>query len=160
MTRLPRGAAALGALAYERVLRGNERGLVLVQHLPVPLQAGARRAAVQTAAVPVELRPTHVVLASRALPHRSLAAHARVGGARRPACAACSSPGRGISRSHCTLSGEGGAVWLDDHSTYGTFVNGDRVTGRVELRAGDRLRVGSPGVECELVRAVDDDGAP
>jgi pSer/pThr/pTyr-binding forkhead associated (FHA) protein len=51
-------------------------------------------------------------------------------------------------------------VWLDDHSTYGTFVNGDRVTGRVELRASDRLRVGSPGVECELVRAVDDDGAP
>ena len=31
--------------------------------------------------------------------------------------------------------------------------------GRVELRAGDRLRVGSPGVECELVRQVDDDGA-
>ena len=30
---------------------------------------------------------------------------------------------------------------------------------RIELRVGDRLRVGSPGVECELVQAVEDDGA-
>jgi hypothetical protein len=159
VTRLPRGAAALGALAYERVLRGNERGLMLVQHLPVPLRAGAHRAAARTAAVPLELRPTHVVLASRA--HRigrwPLTLGSAVPGERR---ALPLEPGPGISRSHCTLSGDGGAVWLDDHSTYGTFVNGERVTGRVELRAGDRLRVGSPGVECELVRAVDDDGTP
>jgi hypothetical protein len=159
VTRLPRGAAALGALAYEGVLRRNERGLVLVQHLPVPLQAGTRRASVQTAAVPFELRPTHVVLGSRAygIGRRPLTLGSAVPGDRR---ALPLEPGPGISRSHCTLSGGGGAVWLDDHSTYGTFVNGDRVTGRVELRAGDRLRVGSPGVECELVRAVDDDGAP
>jgi hypothetical protein len=159
VTRLPRGAAALGALAYEGVLRGSERGLMLVQHLPVPLRAGAHRSATQTAAVPVDLRPTHVVLASRA--HRigrwPLTLGSAVPGDRR---ALPLEPGPGISRIHCTLSGEGGAVWLDDHSTYGTFVNGERVTGRVELRAGDRLRVGSPGVECELVRAVDDDGTP
>jgi hypothetical protein len=159
MTRLPRGAAALGALSYEGVLRRNERGLVLVQHLPVPLQAGARRAAVQTAAVAAELRPTHLVLASRAyrVGRWPLTLGSAVPGDRR---ALPVEAGPGISRSHCTLSGEDGAVWLDDHSTYGTFVNGERVTGRVELRAGDRLRVGSPGVECELVRAVDDDGAP
>ena len=99
VTRLPRGAAALGALAYEGVLRRNERGLVLVQHLPVPLQAGARRAAVQTAAVPVELRPTHVVLAEPSAPHRSLAAHARVGGARRPACPAARARARHLTQS-------------------------------------------------------------
>ena len=159
VTRLPRGAAALGALAYESVLRGNERGLVLVQHLPVPLQAGAQRAAVRTATVPADLRPTHVVLASRAyrIGRWPLTLGSAVPGDRR---ALTLEPGPGISRSHCTLSGESGAVWLHDHSTYGTFVNGDRVTGRVELRAGDRLRVGSPGVECELVRTVDDDGAP
>jgi hypothetical protein len=159
VARLPRGAAALGALAYEGVLRRNERGLVLVQHLPVPLQTGARRATARTAAVPAELQPTHVVLASRAyrIGRRPLTLGSAVPGDRR---ALPLEPGPGISRSHCTLSGEGGAVWLDDHSTYGTFVNGERVTGRVELRAGDHLRVGSPGVECELVRAVDDDGTP
>jgi pSer/pThr/pTyr-binding forkhead associated (FHA) protein len=68
-------------------------------------------------------------------------------------------PGPGISRSHCTFAGTDGSVWLEDHSTFGTWVNGDRIAGRVELRTGDRVRVGSPGVECELVRVVDDDGA-
>ena len=88
VTRLPRGAAALGALAYERVLRGNDRGLVLVQHLPVPLQAGARRAAVRTAAVPAELQAHARRAGESCLSHRSLAPHARVGRARRPPCAA------------------------------------------------------------------------
>ena len=67
-------------------------------------------------------------------------------------------PGPGISRSHCTLTRADDGVWLEDHSTYGTFVNGERVTGRVALRIGDVLRIGSPGLECELVRAVDGDG--
>jgi hypothetical protein len=30
------------------------------------------------------------------------------------------------------------------------------VSGKVELRAGDRLRLGSPGVELMLVQAVED----
>jgi pSer/pThr/pTyr-binding forkhead associated (FHA) protein len=68
-------------------------------------------------------------------------------------------PGPGISREHCTLVREDSAAWLEDHSTYGTLVNGERISGRVELRAGDRLRLGSPGVDCELVRVVVDDGA-
>jgi pSer/pThr/pTyr-binding forkhead associated (FHA) protein len=38
-----------------------------------------------------------------------------------------------------------------DHSRYGTFLNGERVAGEAELGAGDRLRVGTPGVVLELV---------
>jgi len=67
--------------------------------------------------------------------------------------------GPGISRLHCTLARAADGVWLEDLSTYGTFVNGERVGGRVSLQAGDRLRLGSPGVEFELVRVVDDYGA-
>jgi hypothetical protein len=157
VARLPRGAAALGALAYEAALRRDERGLTLVQHLPVPLRAGTPRTAYQSSAVPPALRPTHLVLASRAyrVGPRPLTLGSDVPGDGRAVSLA---PGPGISRSHCTLANDGGAIWLDDHSTYGTFLNGDRVAGRVELRAGDRLRLGSPGVECELVRVVDDDG--
>ena len=159
VTRLPRGAAALGALAYEGVLRGTSAD------------------SCSCSTCRYRCRPARVAQRSRLRPYRSscgrrtscwraapiasdrwpLTLGSAVPGDRR---ALPLEPGPGISRSHCTLSGEGGAVWLDDHSTYGTFVNGERVTGRVELRAGDRLRVGSPGVECELVRAVDDDGAP
>ena len=62
--------------------------------------------------------------------------------------------GEGISRLHCTLERAGGRARVRDHSRYGTFVNGERVRGEAELGAGDRLRVGSPGVVFELV-AVD-----
>ena len=66
--------------------------------------------------------------------------------------------GPGVSRLHCLLEQDGDGVWLQDCSTYGTLLNGERVGGRVELRAGDRLRLGHPGVELELVRVVDGDG--
>ena len=61
----------------------------------------------------------------------------------------------GVSRRHCTLtSEEGDEVILLDHSSFGTFVNGERVAERVRVRAGDRVRVGDPGVELALI-AVD-----
>jgi hypothetical protein len=160
VTRLPRGAAALGALAFERTLRRDPGAVVLVQRLPVPLRSGLSQAATPAAAVvPVEDRPTHVVLQSRAWPiHRELLAigSAVPAGLRALAVAA----GPGISRQHCTLASGDDGVWLEDLSTYGTLVNGERVRGRVPLRAGDRLRIGSPGVEFELIRVVDGDGAP
>ena len=160
VTRLPRGAAALGALAYERTLRRSPGAVVLVQRLPVPLRAGpSPAAATAAAAVPVQDRPTHVVLQSRAWPIRRepLTIGSAVPDRRRALVIAA---GPGISRQHCTLASDDGGVWLEDLSTYGTLVNGERVRGRVPLRVGDRLRIGSPGIECELVRAVDGDGAP
>jgi len=57
----------------------------------------------------------------------------------------------GVSRRHCTLAAEGGEVILLDHSNFGTYVNGERVAERVRLLAGDRLRVGDPGVEFSLI---------
>jgi pSer/pThr/pTyr-binding forkhead associated (FHA) protein len=40
---------------------------------------------------------------------------------------------------------------VEDLSTWGTFVNGERVSGRAVLAPGDRVRVGSPGVELLLI---------
>jgi len=158
VVRLPRGAAALGALAYESVLSRGPGALSLVQRLPVPRRAGSAPSPVARTSIPVRDRPTHVVHRSRAwtILTQPLTLGAAVPEGRR---ALPLEPGPGISRSHCTLTRADDGVWLEDHSTYGTFVNGERVTGRVALRAGDVLRIGSPGVECELVRAVDGDGA-
>jgi pSer/pThr/pTyr-binding forkhead associated (FHA) protein len=69
-----------------------------------------------------------------------------------------SSPG--VSRSHCTVVRRNGAVMIEDHSTYGSYVNEERVAGRTALTVGDRLRLGSPGVTLELIQLVNDDGAP
>ena len=57
----------------------------------------------------------------------------------------------GVSRRHCTLLPEGDDLTLIDHSRFGTFVNGERVADRVSVRAGDRVRLGEPGVELALL---------
>ena len=58
----------------------------------------------------------------------------------------------GVSRSHCALLSRDGDAVLEDLSAYGTFLNGERVARRARLAAGDRIRIGTPGIELELVR--------
>lgn len=57
----------------------------------------------------------------------------------------------GVSRRHCTFVHNGDELVLLDHSTFGTFVNGERVQERVRVHAGDRVRLGEPGVELALI---------
>jgi len=158
VVRLPRGAAALGALAFESTLRRDPAALVLVQRLPVPPRVAAASPVQLLPSVPAAERPTHVVFRGRA---RAIAgAPLAIGSAVPAGGRALEVPaGPGVSRLHCTLAADADGAWLEDRSTYGTLVNGERVGGRAALRAGDRLRLGSPGVELELVRVVDDDGA-
>ena len=155
---LPRGAAALGALAFERVLRRDPAQLTLVQRLPVPMARGPASSGEPTARVAPQDRPTHVVYGGRAwsLGPAPLLIGAAVPSGQRDLTVPA---GPGVSRVHCRLACDAIAAWLEDQSTYGTFLNGARVGGRVALRAGDRLRIGNPGVELELVRVVDGDGA-
>jgi hypothetical protein len=61
----------------------------------------------------------------------------------------------GVSRRHCTFVLDGDAFVLLDHSTFGTFVNGERVQERVRVNAGDRVRLGEPGVELSLIAVGD-----
>jgi len=60
----------------------------------------------------------------------------------------------GVSRHHCSLRREGERTVLIDHSRYGTWVNGARVRERAAVRPGDRVRVGTPGVEFTLISAA------
>lgn len=48
-----------------------------------------------------------------------------------------------VSRKHCTILSQGGkAVLIDHDSRNGTFLNGEQLKGQVDLKPGDRLRVG------------------
>jgi pSer/pThr/pTyr-binding forkhead associated (FHA) protein len=40
---------------------------------------------------------------------------------------------------------------LVDHSSFGTLVNGERVSERVRVHAGDKVRIGDPGIEFSLL---------
>lgn len=64
----------------------------------------------------------------------------------------------GVSRRHCTFVRRGDELVLIDHSRFGTFVNGERVAERVRVRAGDRVRIGEPGVELALIAVGTADG--
>ncbi|MEL7023369.1 MAG: FHA domain-containing protein [Pseudomonadota bacterium] len=97
--------------------------------------------------------PTHILLGDRAYP---LSADAViVGGGGAPGLArylAIESGLAGVSSIHCEVSVEGGQCLLIDRSRYGTFLNGSRISGSATLRAGDTVRVGTPGQELHLIR--------
>jgi pSer/pThr/pTyr-binding forkhead associated (FHA) protein len=61
----------------------------------------------------------------------------------------------GVSRRHCSIVRRGDAVVVEDHSRYGTFVNDRRISDSAPLKAGDVLRVGTPGSEFLLLEARD-----
>ncbi len=65
----------------------------------------------------------------------------------------------GVSRRHCSIVREGARASVIDHSRHGTWLNNARVVERAPLQPGDRLRVGSPGVEITLISAAAADGA-
>jgi hypothetical protein len=155
---LPRGAAAFGTLQHEATISRPD-SLALVYHLPVARAAGEVSAA-EPEATPAPLRPTHLLFQGRAwrISEQPLVIGWSVDTQRRALTLPSASPG--LSRSHCTVVRRNGAVMVEDHSTYGSYVNEERVAGRTALTVGDRLRLGSPGVTLELIQLVNDDGAP
>jgi hypothetical protein len=57
----------------------------------------------------------------------------------------------GISRRHCSLRLINAQCVLEDHSRYGTFLNGHRIDGSTVLEVGDSIRIGSPGYEFQVI---------
>lgn len=156
---LPRGAAALGALRFEQAIRRPAEALALVYQLPIKTTA-AVAAPTEIESTPAPLRPTHVLFQGRAwrISEQPLVVGWEVDRAPRALVLPTAAPG--VSRRHCTLQRRNGAVVVEDHSTYGSYVNEERVVGRTTLTVGDRLRLGAPGVTLELIQLVNDDGAP
>lgn len=154
---LGRGAVVRGVLALADAIARPPESLVLVHRLPSPPLSEPSVEPAST--VPAAERPTHVLLDGVAHP---LDARPLLLGSAPSAGRSLALPAGipGLSRLHCTLRLESGAVLVEDRSTYGTFVNGERVAGRAELRVGDQLRLGAPGVTLALIRVVVDDGPP
>jgi len=60
-----------------------------------------------------------------------------------------------VSRHHCVLMVEESYVALRDFgSKNGTYVNGERVSGEIELKAGDRLKVGPLEFELQVAHGI------
>jgi hypothetical protein len=61
----------------------------------------------------------------------------------------------GVSRKHCTVQLQGKSVVLNDHSTYGTFVDENPVNEKTILLLGQTVRVGTPGETLNLIASLD-----
>lgn len=60
----------------------------------------------------------------------------------------------GVSRYHCSIYRANGRLFVEDHSKFGSFLNGRRVNERAVLSPGDKLRLGTPGIEVQLIEVV------
>jgi hypothetical protein len=144
IVELPEGAAARGAFDHAARLASDPPALVTALPRAHPLDAPPPDAAVRGEP------PTHVLFAGRA---HSITAEPLVIGVEPAAPRSLTLPGpaAGVSRRHCELLRVDGAVLVRDLSEHGTFLNGERVAGEARLAAGDRLRLGRPGVTLDLV---------
>ncbi len=156
---LPHGAAAFGALLHQSSIERSAEALALITQLPVQ-RAELEGVSALDDETPAPLRPTHVLFQGRAwrIDEQPLVVGWAVNGDARALHLPSAAPG--LSRQHCTLVRRNGAVLIEDHSTYGSFVNEERVVGRSVLQVGDRVRLGAPGVSFEMIQLVTDDGAP
>jgi hypothetical protein len=161
---LPRSAPAAGALLAHESIRTTAEALPFVTRLPLCKgYAPALRPPVEDprAASAPEVppgMPTHLLLGEVA---HAITAVPFVLGTAIPATARgvdLGPPAEGISRSHCSFYRRETEVWVEDHSTHGSFRNGERVDEKSPLAVGDRLRLGNPGVEILMIRVADDDG--
>jgi hypothetical protein len=158
---LPVQAAALGALRSREAVRSQPGALRFVTRLPRPEapEASSLGAAVRLPPAPRPAparsahRPTHVLHDTAA---HAIGAEPLVVGTAPPSGARSlrlEGETAGVSRAHCRFFESAGESIVEDLSTWGTYLNGERVAGRAVLASGDKVRVGSPGIELVLIAA-------
>jgi hypothetical protein len=160
------GFAAMATTLFDLPAKSGAETVPLLRRLPARAVSASGSMVTRINLGNVDVRfaePSHVLFAGKAF---SLGRDAVVVGRSPGSAAAIALPEglAGVSRRHCTFVREGGEVMLVDHSSYGTFVNGERVAERVRVHAGDRVRIGEPGVELSLIAVgatqADSHGAP
>jgi hypothetical protein len=147
-------AAAKGVLRHRALLRRAGDALPFVTRLPSGRGGAERRAPSVPALAPRRAdprHPTHVL--HEGIAHAIGGRGLSIGTAPPEGAPALALKGdtTGISRHHCTLVAADGEALVLDHSSWGTFLNGEKVASRAVVHVGDRLRLGSPGQELLLV---------
>lgn len=148
------GATARGALSRCREARATGsratgEGVSLRRQLP--WDQAAAEVTVESSQHSRTGKPTHLLFRANAW---ALSAEALVIGARQTEgerTIVVDSDMPGISRRHCSLRVRNSQCVLEDHSRYGTFLNGHRIDGSTVLEVGDSIRIGSPGYEFQLI---------
>jgi FHA domain len=149
------GAAVIAACALDESQEGEDTVQLLCAVPRTDASVAARlpwRSLQEARPADVVAAPSHVLYRGQAIalgaePLRVGLAPPRDGAASLNVVGASA----GVSRLHCSLLRLPSGAVVVDHSRYGTWLNDERVFGRATLRAGDRLRLGRPGVTLELI---------
>lgn len=151
------GATARGALVRCRDRQASTAGVSLLRQLPWD-QAAFKLERPEVDKTPGNL-PTHILHNNTAYAIGSLplVMGSQTSESDRGVLLGNDMPG--VSRRHCSVSRVGQQCIVEDHSRYGTFVNGHRISGSTVLQVGDSLRVGSPGYELQLITTDENHGA-
>ncbi|MGD9087611.1 MAG: FHA domain-containing protein [Desulfobacterales bacterium] len=153
---LPTGAGALGALRFYDTLsqQQDDRSAPFMTRRPLPVeQTPAVEARHQ--APPAKQRPTHILYRDLAYPIGETPLIIGLAGVKAASGIQIRGQVAGVSRKHCSVQLRGSKVVLDDHSTYGTYVNEEPVTGTAVLELGQVIRVGTPGEKLRLIACLD-----
>jgi hypothetical protein len=152
VTRAAPGVSVRTACAFGELWQGSEDSVQLLTAAPRLETAPADWTLLQEAQRSESVAaPTHVLYRGQAiaLGGEPLVIGLAPGGAARTLQVVGAAAG--VSRVHCSLVRTPQGVTVVDHSRYGTWLNDEAVVGRAPLRAGDRLRLGRPGVTLELI---------
>ena len=153
------GAGAFGALDLWQELSSPGVGVTLLTSRPWQSRE-APAVAEHLSVTPIshgDTSPTHVLYRTVAyhLSDRPLVVGS--GGTRDGVDVPIKGELAAVSRKHCSIQRRGKEVILTDHSTYGTFVDGEQVSGTALLRLGQVVRVGTPGEELQLITSLETD---
>ncbi len=152
---LESGATARGLLSRCRDMRPGNKAVSLIRHLPwdqSAIELEGKEALAHSG------QPTHLLFADTAyaIDAQPLTLGSQPADTGRWLDFRQDMPG--VSRRHCSLQLENGQCIIRDFSRYGTFLNGHRIDGSAVLQVGDRIRLGTPGFELQLITTEDDRG--
>ena len=153
---LEAGASARGAMARFQGANDGAGSVSLLRQLPWDQSAidiGQHTAEQSGAGT-----PTHVLFGSTAfeIGNSPLNLGSQVDDTEKSIALGADMPG--VSRKHCSMVRKNGQCILEDHSRYGTFLNGHRIDGTSVMHIGDTIRVGSPGFEFHLITTDESNG--
>ena len=156
-------AAAAGALARKDHIRTSEGSGELTFVIRLPLEDARRRTKPPTVPGALSLSqdatiPTHVLYEGVAHPITAEPFLLGVGIPEDGRGLNLAGMTAGVSRTHCRIYRLDDQVFVEDESSYGSFVNDVRINGKASVVVGNRLRLGSPGVVVQFITVVEKHG--
>ena len=146
------GAGACGLLAIWDRLReqGTSPGVSFFTSRPWPVDDSAKRPG-RTAKRPDLERPTHVLYGSVAYPLTDRPLIVGIKNDNGQSVLQIGGSNAGRAPGHCVIRLDRDEVVLESYSGRTTFVDETRVIGRVVLKCGQIIRIGSPGEQLQLI---------